>query len=227
MKCNFILVKIKDKTNINLNKSKIQELFKLSIENKIINLYNNKNKKEFSNQNIGINYYKGNIKKNIGKMIYLINEYNKTIRIFNEEFVTNNMKRAKIISKNKQSDLKENIRSESQRLKIKIKFLDNIIKLNSFFKDCKSLFSIYNFQNLNTKYLKTIFNLFNGCTSLKYIDDISDWNTSNINDISKMFYQCSSLENLPRISKWNMSNVNKADKLLYECSNLKYLILLT
>ena len=99
--CNFILVKIKNKANINLNKSKIQEIFALSIGNNII-FDNNKNKKEFSNQILEINYNKKFIKKNIGKMIYETSETNKKIKIFNQEFIKNNMKRAKIIIKNKQ-----------------------------------------------------------------------------------------------------------------------------
>ena len=54
MKCNFILVKLKDKNNINLNKSKIHEIFKLSIGNNIKYFNYNKNKKEFPNIQINI-----------------------------------------------------------------------------------------------------------------------------------------------------------------------------
>ena len=78
--------------------------------------------------------------------------------------------------------MKENIETEKQSFKIKIKFLDNIIYLNSMFKDCETLFSIHNFQNLNTKYLKTIHDLFSECNSLLFIDDISNWNINNINN---------------------------------------------
>ena len=121
-------------------------------------------------------------------MIYKKNEFNKEINIFHKEFISNNMKRAKIIIKNKQYDLKENTKSEIQILKIEIKFLDNIIKLNSMFKNCNSLSSVDNFQNLITKNLKTIYNLFYGCSSLLYIDDISHWNISNINNIISLIY---------------------------------------
>ena len=116
-------------------------------------------------------------------MIYKENESNQEIKIFNKAFIKNNIKRAKIIIKNKQYNLKENIKSENKTFKIEIKFIDNIIRLNSMFEDCKSLSSINNFQNLITKYLKRIFNLFYGCSSLKYIDDISNWNINNINDL--------------------------------------------
>ena len=181
MKCNFIHVKLKDKNNIKLNNKKFQEIFKLSIGNNIKYFNYKNNKEEISNKNIEINYFKRFIKKNIGKMIYKTAEYNK--KIFNKAFIENNMKRAKIIIKNKQYYLKENIKSKIKVCKIKIKFFDNIIKLNSMFEDCKSLSSVHNFQYLTTKYLKTIFNLFCGCHSLKFIDDISNWIIDNINDI--------------------------------------------
>ena len=55
------------------------------------------------------------------------------------------------------------------------------------FRDCKSLLSVQNFHNINTKYLKTIYDLFRGCSSLLYIDDISNWNINNINNMSGYF----------------------------------------
>ena len=150
MKCNFIHIKFKDKNNINRNKN--LEIVKLSFGNNINNL--NFNKKEYSNQNLEIIYNKIYHKKNIGKMKYVRDKYNNKITIFNKIFILNNMKRAKIIINNKQFELKENIINEKLFFKINIKFLDNIINLNSMFKDCKSLSLIYNFGNLNTKYLK-------------------------------------------------------------------------
>ena len=56
MKCNFIHIKLKGKSNI--NKKINLELLKLSFENNITNLNYNKNKKEYSNQNLEINYNK-------------------------------------------------------------------------------------------------------------------------------------------------------------------------
>ena len=52
MKCNFIHIKLKDKNNFNLNKDKIFELFKLSIENNANRLSYNKNEKISTNQNL-------------------------------------------------------------------------------------------------------------------------------------------------------------------------------
>ena len=97
MKCNFIHVMMKDKSNININDIKILELFKLSVGNKINALYYNKNKKKSSNQNLKINYYKKTIQKNFAKMIYKKIEESKVTKIFNERFILKNIKRAKII----------------------------------------------------------------------------------------------------------------------------------
>jgi len=49
MKPNFIHIKLRDRSKVNLNK--IHELFKLSAENNTFCLNYNKNIKEFSNHN--------------------------------------------------------------------------------------------------------------------------------------------------------------------------------
>ena len=87
-------------------------------------------------------------------MIYENYEGDKEIKIFNKVFISDNNKNAKIIIKNKQYEITEIVGIQKQYFKIKIKFLDNIFYLNSVFRGCKSLISAYNFQNINTKYLK-------------------------------------------------------------------------
>jgi len=202
MKCNSIHFKLKDKNNINLNNNKILELFKLSIGNNIYIKDYNKNKKESSNKTLKISYYKKYIKSNIGKMIYKNTGNNKKITLFNKIFISNNKKRAKIIINNKQYELKENLENQKHFEQIiKIKSFDYIFYLNCMFKDCESLFSIKNFQNINSNNLKEVYNLFAGCNSLLYIDDISNWNMNKINNICQIFYKCSSLKELPDISK--------------------------
>ena len=225
MECNYIHIKLKDKDNIHLNKNKILGLFKLSIGNNVINLNYNKNKKESLNQNMQIIYYQKYFKKNVGKMRYIYLDNSNSIKILDKRFILNNIKRANIIINNKEYKLKENIGYSELKILflVKIKFLDKIINLNSMFEGCKSLSHIYNFQNLNIKYLKAIYNLFYGCNSLININDISDWNLINANDISGIFCGCSSLKELPDISKWNISNANNITDLFYKCSSLKYL----
>ena len=121
MKCNFIHIKLKDKYNNNLSNNKILELLKLSIGNNIINLNYIKNKKESSNQNFDIKNDKKYIKKNIGKMIYMNIENIKKIKILNKIFISNNIKRAKIIINNKQYKLKNIIENKTKK-NFKIKF---------------------------------------------------------------------------------------------------------
>ena len=223
MKHNFIHIKLKDENNIDLNNNKILELFKLSIGNNKIILNYNKIRKESSSKNVEINYYNKNTKTNIGKMIYRRAEKNKEIQLLDIDFISDNKARSRIIINNKQYELKKNIESQKEYFKIKIKFLDIIIYLNSMFRDCESLYSVHNFQNINTIYLKGIYDLFDGCSSLIYIDDISNWNIKNINDMSYLFAECSSLKELPDISKWNTININNISYLFYKCTSLKEL----
>ena len=208
MSCNFIHIELKNKNY--KYKEKMLELFKSSIgigkinhnysyisikyalSNKIIFKLKDDPSRGYINQPHEISYNKKFIKKNNAKMIYKANESNKDIKIFNQKFISNNMKRAKVFINNKQYDLKENIESEIN--KIKIKFVDNIIYLNSMFKYCKSLSSVL--LNLDTKYLKTIHYLFYGCNSLSCIKDISFiWNIDYIknyfndyNDYISLFF---------------------------------------
>ena len=179
-----IHIKITDKSNINLNNNKILELFKLSVGNNINDLDYKENKKESSNKNLEISYYKKYIKTNVGKMIYKINGNNKKITIFNKKFISKNKERAKMIINNRLYELKENLEHQNHFFQIiKIKFFDHIIFSNCMFKDCESLYSVKNFENINTKHLKKIYSLFEGCSSLLYIDDISNWNMNKINNI--------------------------------------------
>ena len=173
-----MLIKLKETNNINLNIKNVLDIFKISIGNN-----SNYKKKKFSNQHLEIIYNKNYNKRNIGKMIYESKINDKEIKILNEIFISNNMRRAKIIKNNREHTLKDNIKNESQNYKIKVKFLDNAIKLNSMFQKCKSLSKVKNFQNLNTKYIKTIDHLFSECSSLIYIDDISNWNTNYLKNM--------------------------------------------
>ena len=61
--------------------------------------------------------------------------------ILNSIFISNNMKRTKMILNNKLNNLKENIDNKKQTLKVKIKFLDNAIKINSMLRLCNKLSS--------------------------------------------------------------------------------------
>jgi len=238
MENNFINIILKDNTNkFNLNNNEILELFKISLgknvynfnypyiskenikDDNLIKLYDEKNSSE---QNLEINYYKKSIKKNFGKMIYKAKENNKEIKLFNKIFILNNYRKTKIIINNKKQHIfKEKINNNNNKnVKVKIKFFDNILNLNSIFKDCESL---YSFENFKFSPIKNINEMFSGCSNLEELPYISDINISNVNNIKRLFYNCKSLKYLPDISNWNIDNIIDISELFYNCSSLKVL----
>ena len=168
MKCNSIQIKFKIKNYANLNNERLLILFRLSIGNDSNNLEyslksnknflddkfiykfgtlqsrgHNKNKEQYSVQNLEISNKNNYIKINIAKMKYKMTEKTEK-KIVNKIFILNNMKRAKVIINNKQYDLTENINNEIN--KIKIKFFDYGLYINYMFNDCAQLNSVYNLQ---------------------------------------------------------------------------------
>ena len=71
MKCNFIHIKLKDKNYIDLNRNRLLELVKLSIENNANYFYYNKNNAKSLNQDSETIYYKNYIKKKILEILYI------------------------------------------------------------------------------------------------------------------------------------------------------------
>jgi len=121
-------------------------------------------------------------------IIYNANKHDerddKNIKIFGSKFVRNNKNICKMIIDDKEYEIKEKYNIEkynNDKLKIKLKGIDNIINMMG---------------------------IFHGCLSLLSLPDISKWNTNKINDMSEIFYGCSSLLSIPDISKWNTNNVN-------------------
>ena len=173
----------------NINKSnnkRIFDLFNNSIGKNLL-YFDNKS----SNQNIEMK--KKQLNNNIIKLKYKINEKNNEIKILGTKFVIININKVKIILYNKKKNLVEKINHKVKNisLKIKLKFLDNIINIDSMFKNCKMLYNIKDFSNINIKYINSINSLFYGCSSLILGDDIydiSNWNTRNIYDMSNLFF---------------------------------------
>ena len=131
-------------------------------------------------------------------IIYEINR-KKNIRIFGSNFVKNNKNICKMIIDNKEYEITEKYKVKSKnnnKLKIKLKGIDNVTDMSYMFE---------------------------GCSSLSSLPDISKWNTNNVTDMSYMFYGCSSLSSLPDISKWNTNNVTNMSGMFYRCSSLSSL----
>ena len=171
--------------------------------------------------------------KNIGKLLYIYHNKNKSFKLFGDQFVKYNRVKAKIIIDNKIKVLRGNIEFYINKIKvrdiynfikikikIKIKFLDIIDNIDSIFEGCESLYKSQ-ISKFNTQYLKSLKQLFYKCTSLISIDDISKWNINKVNNISGLFYNCCNLKSLPDISKWNTNNISDMSYLFYNCSSLQ------
>ena len=104
----------------------------------------------------------------------MINEEN-NINIFWSDFVKNNKNICKMIIDNQECEIAIEYKVKSKnynKLKIKLKGIDNVTDMSSMFYRCSSLSSL---------------------------PDISNWNTNNVNDMRYIFYKCSSLSSLPDI----------------------------
>ena len=126
-------------------------------------------------------------------LIYNIKE--EEINIFGSEFVKNNKNICKMIIDNKEYEITERyniISKKINKLKIKLKGINNVTNMSY---------------------------MFYGCSSLSSLPDISKWNTNNITNISYMFNECSSLSSLPDISKWITNNVKDMCYMFSKCPN--------
>ena len=85
---------------------------------------------------------------NIIKLKYRTDIIHKATEILNREFVEISKNKAKIVLNNKQYNLKAKVRNKNIKIsfKIKIKFLENVINLDSMFNGCEMLISA-NFSN--------------------------------------------------------------------------------
>ena len=237
--------------DINIPDSKFKtEIKRLIPENKMTNakeiIDNFKEQKRIIYNEIDINSNEINI-------IYNINNEN-AIKIFGKNFVGNNINKCKIVFNDKEYNLMEyfnidnNIASNQlNKLKIKLRNINNITNMSHMFDGCKSLSSIpdiYNWNTINVTDMSYLFSecklllslpdisklntinitdmsyMFSDCTSLSTLPDISNWNTINVKNMSDMFYKCSSLKALPDISKWNTKNVTKMSFIFNECTSL-------
>ena len=150
------------------------------------------------------------------------------IKLFEREFVENNINKCKIIIRDKIEEICEYIEldineSKKEYFKIKLINIDKLENLEFMFMGCEDLFALPNLHKLNVNNVTSMRSMFNGCTSLTIISDISKWNTINVTDMRYMFNLCSSLREFPDISKWRTDNVAFMDGLFNECMFIKKL----
>ena len=155
-------------------------------------------------------------------IIYDING-EKEIKIFGVIFVQNNKNICKMIIDDKDYEL-TNIykiqRNNNNKLKIKLKGINNITNLSCMFYGCTSLSSLPDISKWNTNKVTNMSYMFAECSSLLSIPDISKLNTNNVTEMSYMFLGCSSLLSLPDISKWNINKVTNMNEMFGGCSSL-------
>ena len=115
---------------------------------------------------------------------YNLNENDKKIRIFGEDFVKNNKNICYIIYEDEYYELTEFLelknKGNKENIEIKLIGINNVINARCMFWGADSLISL---------------------------PDISKWNTNNVSNIGYMFYGCKSLISLPDISKWNTNKI--------------------
>ena len=155
---------------------------------------------------------------------YKINKNETKIKIFGNNFVTNNKDRCKIIHDKKEYDLMEyfDINNLNDILEIELKVNDDILDMSYMFENCSSLIYFSN-NNLNTNNVNNMSNIFKDCLNLSTIHGISKWETYNLKNMKGMFYNCIELRNLSDISNWKTNKVCNMGFMFYNCSSLKKL----
>ena len=98
------------------------------------------------------------------------------LKIFGSTFVNNNIKKCKIVYKNKEYELKEYINdidkkyNNKDEIKIKLKGINKVTNMSG---------------------------MFDGCKTLSSLPDISKWDTSKVTNMSDMFSNCKKSLNFP------------------------------
>ena len=160
------------------------------------------------------------------KMTYQINKENKNMKILGKEFIKNNEKNCKLEINKKEEKLCEFIDfdkygiNKNTDLTVFLKGINTITNAKDMFSECKSLKSLPDISEWDTKNVTNMNNIFSDCISLKSLPDISKWNTKNVTNMGNMFYNCSSLKSLPDISKWDTKIVTDMNNIFRGCKSL-------
>ena len=155
---------------------------------------------------------------------YKINKSDKQIKLFDIDFIKNNMDNCKILYDNNIYDLCEYIDIDMIKsndvLEIKLLGVENITNAYCMFYECTSLKELPDLYKWNTINVTNIQSMFFGCSSLELLSDISKWNTKNLNRMACLFSGCSSLKSLPDISLWNTAKITAMMEIFADCSSL-------
>ena len=153
----------------------ILEISNNDIIKDIKNISEEKNSKEKFNLIIDIsNNYLEIPKDDEITLIYKINNNDKLIKIFDEEFIKNNKNICKIIYKEKEMELKErfDVSAENDKLIIKLKGINKITNANKMFYECLNLASIPDLAKWNLCKVVELKDMFKGCHQSSIISNI-------------------------------------------------------
>ena len=146
------------------------------------------------------------------------------VKIFNKNFINNNIHKCKILYDNEEYDLTQYFQdiktsyNNQDEFTIKLKGINNITYMSFMFNKCYSFSSLPDISKWNISNVINMNSSFCECESLTTLSDISEWDTSNVIYMNSMFCECNSLSSLPDISKWNTSNVTNMDFIFYGCN---------
>ena len=184
------------------------------------------NKIEYTNEMIILGEKKiivNNIYEEEMTIRYKIDSKMNKIKIFENDFVSKNKKKCKIIYNKKYYELNElfDLKSVKEKdiLEIKLIKINNITDMGSMFESCP-LLSLVDFSKWSTNTVINMSYLFYDCELLSSLPDISQWNTNNVVDMTGMFYNCISLSSIPDISNWNTYNVKNIFGIFCHCKSL-------
>ena len=157
-------------------------------------------------------------------LIHKINKGETKVALFNGEFVNNNKDVCTVILDGKEVDLSEyydigNLNFKNNILEVKLKGINKVKNASWMFSGLKSLISLPDLGQWDTKNVTDMNCMFSHFKSLGLPEDISKWNTSNVEDMNYMFSNCEIL-GLPDISKWNTSKVKEMSFIFSDCSSL-------
>ena len=100
-------------------------------------------------------------------ILYDINEED-TIIIFGTDFVENNKNICKMVIDNNEYEItvEYNVKIKNNKLKIKLKGINNVTNMSSMFRGCSSLSSLPDIEKLNTNKVTNMNSMLHGCSSL-------------------------------------------------------------
>ena len=147
-------------------------------------------------------------------------------KLFNQNFVNNNVNRCHFIinGKEKEMQIYHSISIQKEEADF-IDYFEIILVETNAIEDMSGLFSgidslksvKFEWDTSNVKNMKYMFYF---CYKLTNIKCNKPWNTSKVCDMAYLFCRCGNLKELPNISIWDMSKVVSISQMFWDCGSL-------